>query len=106
MKREPSALTFHVSRITPHFPRWIDPKQRTFLTGDVIAYQILPEMCSQQAEQVVTIDMDLSALPASKRAEHSKKGYVANQKNQYSRQLARVLVPTPKPTIPQDKPAG
>ncbi len=43
-------------------------------------------------QKVVTIDIDLSPLPASKKAEGSKKGYMAKKKNVYSRQLARVLV--------------
>jgi hypothetical protein len=45
-----------------------------------------------ETEQPLTIDIDLSALPASKASEGSKKGYVAKKKNQYTRQLARVLV--------------
>ena len=44
------------------------------------------------AGDVLCVDMDLSALPVSKRAEGAEKGYVAKQKNQYTRQLARVVV--------------
>ena len=44
------------------------------------------------AGDVLCVDMDLSALPVSKRAEGAERGYVAKQKNQYTRQLARVVV--------------
>jgi len=47
----------------------------------------------QGAGRVVTVDLDLSGQPASKRAEKSKKGYFAGKKNVSGRQLARVLVP-------------
>mgnify|MGYP002395607971 CR=1 FL=1 len=40
-----------------------------------------------------TVDMDLSGMPASKKAECSEKGYFAGERNIYGRQLARVLVP-------------
>jgi len=43
--------------------------------------------------RVETIDMDLSGMPASKRAEGSQKGYFAGKRNIYGRQLARILVP-------------
>jgi hypothetical protein len=59
------------------------------------------EMPSQLADHPVTIDLDLSPLPASKGAEESKKGYVANQKNQYGRQLARVLIPSTSEIVTQ-----
>jgi len=42
---------------------------------------------------VTTIDMDLSGMPASKKAEEAKKGYFAGKRNIYGRQLARILVP-------------
>ena len=42
--------------------------------------------------EVMCVDIDLSALPVSKRAEGSEKGYVANRGHRYTRQLARVLV--------------
>lgn len=48
-----------------------------------------------------TIDIDLSPLPASKASEGSKKGYVPKKKNQYTRQLARVLVPSTKEIVSQ-----
>ncbi len=48
-----------------------------------------------------TIDIDLSPLPASKASEGSKKGYVAEKKNQYTRQLARVLVPSTSEILSQ-----
>ena len=52
---------------------------------------LLEQACCEH--KVVTIDIDLSGQPASKKAEHSTKGYFAGQKNVYGRQLARVLVP-------------
>ena len=42
--------------------------------------------------QPLCVDIDLSALPVSKNAEGSAKGYVAHRKNQYTRQLARVVI--------------
>ena len=48
---------------------------------------------AQREERIETIDMDLSGMPASKRAEGSEKGYFAGKRNIYGRQLARVLVP-------------
>ena len=44
------------------------------------------------AGDMLCVDIDLSALPVSKRAEGVEKGYVAKQKNRYTRQLARVVV--------------
>lgn len=41
----------------------------------------------------VTIDMDLSGLPSSKRAEGSEKGYFSKRRGTYGRQLARIIVP-------------
>jgi hypothetical protein len=41
----------------------------------------------------VTIDMDLSGLPASKNAEGSSKGYFSKRRGTYGRQLARIIVP-------------
>lgn len=40
----------------------------------------------------ILIDIDLSALPVSKGAAGATKGYVPKRKNQYTRQLGRVLV--------------
>ncbi len=37
--------------------------------------------------------MDLSGMPASKKAEEAEKGYFAGKRNIYGRQLARILVP-------------
>ena len=48
---------------------------------------------AQKEDKVVTIDMDLSGMPASKKAEGAEKGYFAGKRNIYGRQLARVLVP-------------
>jgi len=59
------------------------------------------EMPQQKAEKWVTIDLSLSALPASKGAEQSKKGYVANRKNQYGRQLARIVIPSTQEIVTQ-----
>lgn len=53
------------------------------------------------ASAAVTIDIDLSPLPASKTAEASQKGYVAKKKNQYTRQLGRVLVPQTQEIVTQ-----
>ena len=47
------------------------------------------------------IDMDLSALPVSKRAEGATKGYVPKRKNQYTRQLGRVLIPHTQEIVTQ-----
>ncbi len=48
---------------------------------------------AQKEDRVVTVDMDLSGMPASKKAEGAEKGYFAGKRNIYGRQLARVLVP-------------
>jgi hypothetical protein len=48
---------------------------------------------AQREGTVATIDMDLSGMPASKKAEEAKKGYFAGKRNIYGRQLARILVP-------------
>ena len=44
-------------------------------------------------QKIVTIDIDLSGLPASKNAEGSSKGYFSGKRNIYGRQLARVVSP-------------
>lgn len=43
--------------------------------------------------RIETVDMDLTGMPASRKAEGSTKGYFAGKKNIHGRQLARVLVP-------------
>jgi hypothetical protein len=48
---------------------------------------------AQREGTIVTIDMDLSGMPASRNAEGSEKGYFSGKRNIYGRQLARVLVP-------------
>ena len=48
---------------------------------------------AQREDTVVTIDMDLSGMPSSKKAEESEKGYFSGKRNIYGRQLARILVP-------------
>jgi len=53
------------------------------------------------ASKPMTMDIDLSPLPASKKAEGSKKGYVPGKKNVYTRQLARVLVPSTSEIVTQ-----
>ena len=63
--------------------------------------QIMLLLFSEEKEPNITIDIDLSALPASKKAQGSKKGYVAKKKNQYTRQLARVLVPSTNEILTQ-----
>ena len=44
-------------------------------------------------QTMVTVDLDLSGMPASSKAEGSTKGYFAGKRNTYGRQLARVVVP-------------
>ena len=46
-----------------------------------------------RAQKIVTIDIDLSGMPASKNAEGSTKGYFPGRRNIYGRQLARVVFP-------------
>jgi len=46
----------------------------------------------EKTEIVETIDMDLSGMSASRKAEGSEKGYFAGKRNTYGRQLARILV--------------
>jgi hypothetical protein len=41
--------------------------------------------------RIDTIDMDLSGMPASKKAECSTKGYFSDQRNIHGRQLARII---------------
>lgn len=48
---------------------------------------------AQREERVTTIDIDLSGMPASKKAQGAKKGYFSGKRNIYGRQLARILVP-------------
>lgn len=48
---------------------------------------------AQREGAFVTIDMDLSGMPASKNSEESEKGYFSGRRNTYGRQLARILVP-------------
>ena len=43
------------------------------------------------SEDVIGVDIDLSALPIGKHAEGSEKGYVAKKPNTYTRQLARMV---------------
>jgi hypothetical protein len=54
-----------------------------------------------EGQEFLTLDIDLSPLPASKASEGSKKGYVPKKKNQYTRQLARVLVPSTNEILSQ-----
>ncbi len=44
-----------------------------------------------QAQQIVTIDIDLSGHPTSKNAQGASKGYFSGKRNIYGRQLARVV---------------
>ena len=50
---------------------------------------LLKDAACQQ--KIVTIDIDLSGMPASKNAEGSTKGYFSGKRNIYGRQLARVV---------------
>ncbi len=52
---------------------------------------LLKDAACQQ--KIVTIDIDLTGMPASKNAEGSTKGYFAGKRNIYGRQLARVVFP-------------
>ena len=49
-------------------------------------------VCGVSGGEVLCVDIDLSALPVSKNAAGSEKGYVAGRKNQYTRQLARGVI--------------
>ena len=57
-------------------------------------------------KESVTIDLDLTAQPCSKRAEGAKKGYFAKHKNSYGRQLARILVADTSEIVPDHLYAG
>ncbi len=46
---------------------------------------------SLASQEAIHVDIDLSSLPISKRAEGSEKGYVAKKPNTYTRQLARMV---------------
>jgi Transposase DDE domain group 1 len=62
---------------------------KTLWDENNLTIQILENAMS--AGKVETIDMDLSGMPASKKAECSTKGYFSDQKNIHGRQLARIL---------------
>lgn len=57
-------------------------------------------LCTKELKQslkeqtTTTIDLDLSAQPASKNAQGSSKGYFSKKRNTYGRQLARVVFPS------------
>lgn len=51
---------------------------------------------------VVTLDMDLSGQPCSKKAHQAQKGYFPSKKNTYGRQLARVLVPDTQEIVTEE----
>lgn len=59
-----------------------------FRTNSLCQMRIESQSSSQSP---VSMDLDLSSLPASKAAQKSKKGYVANGRNQYGRQLGRII---------------
>ena len=61
---------------------------------------------SAETGEVMCVDIDLSALPVSKPAEGAEKGYVAKRKNQYTRQLARVLISETQEIVSQSLYAG
>jgi hypothetical protein len=54
----------------------------------------------------LTVDMDLMGLPASKKAEKSKKGYFAKKRGSYGRQLARVMIPSTQEIVTEGLYAG
>ena len=56
-------------------------------------HHIVPGESALHDSTPILIDMDLSALPVSKGAAGATKGYMAKRKNQYTRQLGRVLMP-------------
>jgi hypothetical protein len=54
----------------------------------------IPILESARIEGIIeTIDMVLSGMPASKKAECSTNGYFPEEKNIYGRQLARIVFP-------------
>jgi hypothetical protein len=61
---------------------------------------------AQKEGKVETVDMDLSAMPASKKAEGSEEGYFAGKRNTYGRQLARILVPRTQKIIAESLYSG
>ena len=56
--------------------------------------------------RIETIDMDLSGMPASKKAEYSTKGYFPEEKNIYGRQLARIVFAKTQEIISESLYAG
>jgi hypothetical protein len=70
-------------------------------------HHLTPSPVSPLTESTaITIDIDLSALPVSKRAEGATKGYVPKRKNVYTRQLGRVLIPDTQEIVTQSLYAG
>jgi hypothetical protein len=49
--------------------------------------------------QLLLVDIDLTGLRASRRAEGSQKGYISGQRNVYGRQIVRVSLPTYHETL-------
>jgi hypothetical protein len=54
---------------------------------------------AQRENRLETIDMDLTGMPASRKAEGSTKGYFAGKRNIHGRQLGRVLFPGTQETV-------
>ncbi len=69
----------------------LDAALKAIWDGNNLTIPLLEK--AQKEDRVVTVDMDLSGMPASKKAEGAEKGYFAGKRNIYGRQLARVLVP-------------
>ena len=61
---------------------------------------------SGEAKEAMCVDIDMSALPISQRAEGSEKGYVAKRQPQYTRQLVRLLLPATQEIVSQRVYAG
>lgn len=61
---------------------------------------------SADAGEATCVDIDMSALPVSRRAEGSEKGYVAKQRPRYTRQLVRMLFPRTQEIVSQRVYAG
>lgn len=53
----------------------------------------------QYEKQWLLLDLDLTGLQASRRAEGSRKGYVSGKRNQYVRQVVRGSIPTYHETL-------
>ncbi len=69
----------------------LDAALKAIWDGNNLTIPLLEK--ARKEDRVVTVDMDLSGMPASKKAQGAEKGYFAGKRNIYGRQLARILVP-------------